>query len=129
MDLVKVNFRQSTANETPKKKSWTIPNATIHDAQRPGSLVTFNLSNLPKQITAELSIGCHLREKNQLFSIWPTHMNPKISDANPTLRGTPPKSGLLVSTSLWHQPIRRQLQSLSATNLYGNRNHHRDVSR
>ena len=32
MDFVKVKFRQSTANETPKKKSWTIPNATIHDA-------------------------------------------------------------------------------------------------
>ena len=40
MDVVKVKFRQSTANETPKKKSWTIPNATIHDAQRPGSVVT-----------------------------------------------------------------------------------------
>ena len=84
MDVVNVKFRQSTANETLKKKSWTIPNATIHDAQRPGSVVTFSLSNLPKQITTELNFGCHLREKNQFFSIWPTHMNPKISDANPT---------------------------------------------
>ena len=73
MNVVNVKFRQSTANETPKKKSWTIPNATIHDAQRPGSVVTFSLSNLPKQITAELNFGCHLREKNQSFSIWPTH--------------------------------------------------------
>ena len=124
-----MKFRQSTANETPKKKSWAIPNATIHDAQRPGSLVTFSLSNLPKQITAELSFGSRLREKNQFFSIWPTHMNPIDIICQSHMRGTPPKSGLLVSTSLWHQPIRRQLQSLSATNHYGNRYHHRDVSR
>ena len=32
--------RQSTAKETPKEKNWTISNATIHDAQRPGSVVT-----------------------------------------------------------------------------------------
>ena len=31
-----------------------------------------------------LSFGCHLCEKNQFFLIWLTHVNPKISDANPT---------------------------------------------
>ena len=40
MDVAKVKNRQSTAKETPKEKNWTIPNATIHDAQRPGSVVT-----------------------------------------------------------------------------------------
>ena len=40
MDVAKVKNRQSIANETPKEKNWTIPNATIHDAQRPGSVVT-----------------------------------------------------------------------------------------
>ena len=78
-----MKFCQSTANETLKKESWPYRNATIHDTQRPGSVVTFSLLNLTKQISAKLSFGCHLREKNQ-FSIWLTHMNLKISDANPT---------------------------------------------